>query len=566
MTTLVPATTPQNATTLNTVPRTITLQSLVSLIPLSQYWISEQDTLAQRTIRYRRYYDGDHDIKLTKEMTDILQDTGADGSLAINLMPSVVDTKVDRCVVQSIEGVEEAPQTPEPPIDDTAVPKPVTPAAPVKEVGPNKPTKWAQEVADLNYFDILQGDVAEATIRDGNGYVMVGWDNEKQQIRMTFEPAWDGQTGMLIVYRSHNIPEPYAAIKVWQIEGETQAETTNLSVITRVNIYYKDKIEKYQSIDGGAFVSFIDKGKATHEYTWTMTDGTAIGLPVVHFRNAGRENYGVSELRNAISSQNALNRFNYSSIVATELTAFAIYKALGFAMETPVITPGVIIKMTKPIPRDQQVEFDKIPPSEITPIIDMMTNARKLLSEITRTPSPDIASSSNTSGEYLKQLEVGLVSKCRRYMTRAGQSWEQIFDLAWNIQQTYGKEKPPAYKRFFCRWKSPEVRNDAVEVQNATALEPIWGARQTLRAIGPIYDLDEEKIDKLMEEKKQDTPVQMQLPGMPGQPPNGPQQPGNKQQPGDKQNANITPEQAAQWNQMFSEMKKSMSNAKSAAA
>lgn len=489
----------------NATPTTTVLQMIANQLGLSTYWVQEQLVMARRVARVRRYYDGDHDVKLTSQMRKTLQVKDEDDGMAINLMASVVDTKSDRCVVQSIEGVEDkqADTTEQP--GEKAAPQIAAPKKPVT----NAVTTWAQEVSDNNDFDIVQGEQHEQTIRDGNGYLMVEWDNDKKQSVFTIEPAWDGQSGMLMVYKSRNIDKPYAAIKIWQIDDVAPSGTATatgvgtLSITTRMNVYYEDRVEKFIAKGfATAFEPFTDKGEKSNVLKWDMVDGKPIGIPVVHFRNAGRNNYGVSELRNAIPIQNALNRFHYSSVMAAELTAFAIYLELGLNRDTDAVTPGMTIQIPGPIPNDQQVDFKKIPGSDIKPILEMIDSERRLIAEVTRTPSPDLASGSgsNKSGEFLKQLEVGLIGKVRRFTTRAGASWELAFVLAWKIQQAYGTLKPPAYKRFLCRWQSPEIRNDAEIITNAVAAAPFMGKRQTLRNMAEPYELDEQKIEDIMQE------------------------------------------------------------------
>lgn len=482
-----------NSTNVNTLPVTVTLQGIADKYGLSTFWASEQEARGNRVARCRRYYDGDHDMTLNSFQKALLQVKDGDDGMALNLMPSVVDSKADRCIVQAIEGVEDdSPDTTEQTVSPNPNGKPQD-----KKPVVNESTKWAQEVMDNNDFDVIQDKVHRPAIRDGNNYVMVSWDNVKKQVALTVEPAWDGQSGMLMVYQSRNINKPYMAIKVWQIDGK--AADGKAAILTRINSYQEGKVDKYLVDETGQFTELpLEKGEIR---TWVLSDGTPIGIPIVPFRNDVRDNYGVSELRNAIPVQNALNRFHNSSIIAAELTAFPIYFEVNLNRDETTVMPGMVIKIND-VPKESPATLTKIEASDMTPILDMIEASRRRIAEITRTPSPDLSGGSQQSGEFLKQLEIGLVGKCNRFMNEAGSSWEQVFDLAWKVQQAFGTKKPPAYKRFVCRWKSPEIRNDTEVVTNAMKALPLLGEKQTMRNLSIVYpDLTEEKIEQIMQEK-----------------------------------------------------------------
>jgi hypothetical protein len=482
-------------TTPQAVTSVVTLDKFKKFVSISESWIAEQNVMARRVARYRRYYDGDHDMPLTTEMKELLRIQDSDDGLAINLMPTVVDTMADRCIVKSIEGVD---PTPESAVTDQSA----TPEAAAN--GPSKSSRWAQEIQELTRFDVIQGDVHQGAIRDGNTYLMVGWDNDKKQVCFYVEPAFDGVSGMLMIYRSRNSATPYAAVKVWQVEGETAPDSTVVETKTRCNVYYPDRIEKYIANGSEDFGPYLEDDRDTHIYPWTMGEGSseAIGLPVVPFRNGGRENYGISEMRNAIPPQNALNRFNYSAVMTAELTAFPIYLEVGFDRGTTKVTPGMVVRVPV-VSKDSHFEYKKIEGSSVEPILAMIDSQRKMIAEITRTPTLDLMGSDDSSGESLKQREIGLLGKVRRFTTRAGGSWEQVFDLAWRVQQAFGTVKPPAYKRFVCTWESPEIRNDVDTVKNAVAAEKVMGERQTLRNLAAVFNLTEEQIEAIIKEKQQ---------------------------------------------------------------
>lgn len=480
---------------INTLPvETDPLRVIAQHYGLSTYAVDEQEQRGKRVARYRKYDIGDHDIKLNEFMRKLLQfDSASEDTMAVNLCPTVIDSKNDRCIVQLVEGIEnDKADTTEQPVAEQQTDQPAE-----KKPTTNKVTEWSQEVATNNDFDVLQDNVHRAAIRDADSYVMVSWDNEKQQVVYDYEPAYDGQSGVMVIYTSNRIKTPYMGLKFWQIDEPN----TNGIISTRVNAYFHDKVEKWVIASNGTLTAHIDPKEKTRE--WVMPDGTAIGLPIIPFRNNPIGNYGTSELADVIPLQNALNRFHYSQIIAAELTAFAIYVSINMGEHSTAIVPGMTIKANG-ITKDMPFDFKKIEGSDLTSINETINNERRLIAEISRTPSHDLSSGGQQSGEFLKQLEVGLVGKCKRFHNHIGSSWEQVFDMAWKVQQAFGTKKPPqTYKRFVCQWKSPEIRNDAQIVNNAKAMSQFVSEKETLRQVAPVYDYTEEKIDKILEEKRE---------------------------------------------------------------
>lgn len=463
-----------------------TLNDIAKVISVSNSWITDMDKRGKRVAKYRRYQTGDHDQTLSddmKKMLRITEDSDTE-SLTVNYMDVVIQTMVDRLTLTSVDA------------DNTAA------------------SEWAQELLTDNRVDGLQAELHEAAIRDGDSFLMVSFDNETKSVKFTFEEAWDGATGIIPVYRSANVNKMYAALKVWQIDSwdETESNTPTGSskdaVLTRVNVYYPDRIERYGAVNNGGLAPFT--GTKTEPVNpvdqWVGKDGKPIGIPIIHFRNRGRSNMGQSEIKSAIAPQNALNRFFYSGIMGAELTAFAMYVAMGFDPGNDVM-PGKIIKIAKDgMDKEAAASFTKIESSDLSQIISMIELSCKKIGSITRTPAPEFYGASDTaSGEALKQHEIGLIGKVQRFQSRAGNAWEDTVMLAHKVQSAYGTKQPPAYKRFTASWKSAEIRDDTKMVDNALKVKDLVGERQTMRLLGDVFeDFTEENIDKFLKEKSKD--------------------------------------------------------------
>lgn len=434
-------------------------------------WIRDQEMMGEKVAQFRDYADGDHQANLTPEMRRMLRipNTGSLNEFNDNYMDVIIATMTDRLQVTAIEGDND------------------------------KATGWAADVLDRNRFDGMQHDTHDATILDGNSYVLVDWDSDGRRVRFTPEPAFDNRGGMLVLYEGRNQMTPLLACKIWFITTDSD----KIADTARVNVYYPDRIEKFIGATGTESLNRYEVEGEPWPAPWVDATGQPLGVPVVHFRNRGRlyNNYGVSEIENAIPLQNALNRTLYSMVMASELTAFQIRIAKGFTGPRD-ITPGMWVDITReggsPLQRDDVVDAYTLDSGTPEPFIEQ---ARWLVSEIgkiTRTPAPEFEQGANVSGESLKQREIGLLGKVRRFQVTAGNSWEDCMMLAHRVQSAFSNEQPPAVERFYARWRDPEIRNDSEAIDNILKVADRVDERTVLEMLGEIYDWDAAKIDGIL--------------------------------------------------------------------
>lgn len=436
-------------------------------------WIADEEIRAERVRLYREYVDGEHRANMTPEMRRLLRLNTSTSGLEFNdnYMDIVVQTLADRIEVSGVE------------TDDRAL------------------EEWAQALFRRTRFDNLQAIVHEAAIRDGDAFVMVEVDPATRYPRLVYEPAYDGTNGMIVLYESVAAQRPMLAAKVWQLMPTSDAGKTSL----RINVYYADRVERYIQRGGGALETFEDGGIP---YTQPLmgVDGAELGLPVIHFRNrrASYDNYGISELNNAIPLQDALNRNLYSMVMAAELTAFRIFTAKGF--EVPgALTPGMIINMSggQAVGKDDVLEFGAIEGADLTQFISLSTHYAQEIARVTRTPAPELIGT-NASGEARKQYEVGLVGKARRFQVSAGSAWEDCIEIAHRMETTYGGRSIPPWRETWIRWRNPEVRNQKDIVEMALLAAPlIKDERTLLRLIAGAFDLSPSQIDTIIEANAQ---------------------------------------------------------------
>ena len=427
-------------------------------------WADKQAELGDKVAVYRRYAAGDHDAKLTDKMKQMLRiGTSNFDRFNDNYMDIVIQTPTDRLQLTGLE------------TDNDAA------------------TQWVSALLDANRLDALQIDVTEAAIRDGNTYLLCSWDKELKQVRLTHELAWDGDSGMMVVHDSFN--RVILGVKSWQEQ---------MGNVTRVTLYYPDHIERYASGDDSELHPFEDAdGPADQPFIW---NGQPIGCPVIHIPNRGTswDAFGTSEIEDAIPIQNALNRTMHSMVMAAELTAFQVKWGMGFIFP-PDLTPGMCINIGdgKAISKDEHVDLGVLEQGEIMPYIQQAQWLTSEIGKITRTPAPEFMGSDTASGEALKQREIGLIGKCKRFQVKAGNRWEDAIRVAWGVQAAFGGNLPPAFETISAQWAEIELRNDTAVIENAKVLAEMGYAEEALRQMAPVFGWGEKKIKELLEQKAQ---------------------------------------------------------------
>jgi hypothetical protein len=490
-------------------------------------WIADQQIRADQVALYRRYADGDHDGDLTSDMRSLLRvGTRPETTAPFNLnrMDNVIQTVNDRLEVTAIEDANEDKQAPAAnATEPAALATPETvPALPRPEPSPMtalaKPdidpvADWIEDIQQFSRFDAMQQEVHEGALRDRVSYVFANWNADAGKVEFIHEPAYDGTSGMLVLWQRRMRSEMMAAVKVWQITSETG----NIADTMRVNVYYPNRIEKFIAVsnatalmpyyedDDPATVFEDDSGRQF--IPWTLNgspDGESIGVPVVPFINRPQPytNDGRSEIEDLIPIQDAANRLMYSMVLAAELTAFQNRVARGFSPPSG-LTPGawIAISPEQPLDKEKIADVDVLPAGQVTPYIEALHFCIQQIDQISRTPNPETMGSSASSGEALKQREIGLLGKVKRAQIGFGNAWEDCFKLAARVQQAFGSA-PPVFEQLRAVWRDPEIRNRSNQVENILKLEKIMGREWAARQVGKIYDMSDAEIQAVLDEQQ----------------------------------------------------------------
>lgn len=462
-------------------------------------WAEVTEAWGKKVALYRKYVDGEHRLDLTKEMAELLRiKQNEDERFAVNYAELVVTKMADRLIVERVEAVS------------TGEGQTVTKAA----------NEWAKNIADENRFDALQIDVNEATLGDGDSFVMIDpapLKEGKEYPGFVHEPAFDGEVGVIPVYdrKRRNM---VAAVKIWEEAGFEGY---------RVNIYYEGRVEKWHLEDDSLTPVPVGEGEKAagseddnnNVVAWTMNDGTPIGVPFGHFKNRSKTSRtrGKSEIAPMIPAQDVLNRTFMSMTLTGELTAFQRLVFLGIPAQDNM-SPGVIIEATEKdadgnsqvgIPKESLVDVKALPAGEIVPFVQQAQFAIEQIGAVTDTPLPKETTAARESGETLKQKESGLLAKVRKTQVKFGNVWEDVFKLAHRVQQAYGNPQPVEIERFNTVWQDAQVRNDTEVVDNAMKVRDEVGHQKFLEIVAPVFDLDEDAIKDIVKQKETEDEARM---------------------------------------------------------
>jgi len=377
----------------------------------------------EREDRYRacrQYYDGQHDTQLTDRQRQYLQLKMGE-EFNGNYCPIVVDSLVERLTVTGFEADESAQEV-----------------------------FW--EWWKLNRMDHQQGIVHTGAVRDGDAFVIVGWDNDEQRPTFAYEQAFDGEEGTMVHY-SRDTRKPMFASKRWEDDEKRD----------RLNLYLPDRVERYVADDGGDWAPFTGNG------AWREPWGDAenpLGIPVVHFAHRDQGyNWGRSDLRDVMPLQNAFNKAIIDLVAAADTTAFRIYTMIGDDPSGLEITPGCWVYSTKPPSGEDSASIGHIPGEDLSKLIEFKDAFAMEIARVSRTPLSFFQISGHRPAEgTLKQEESGLVARAGKAQVGFGNAWEDVMKMAAKLSNHFGPaegtQKLPEDLQIDTQWQDAETRND----------------------------------------------------------------------------------------------------------
>jgi hypothetical protein len=463
-------------------------------------WAADEQLRAEKVALFRDYADGDHRNNMTPEVRRALniKKAGSLNEFNANHCQVIPDTMNDRLRLTGIEAASPASQ-------------------PARAQGEKDPLQaWIENILNDNRVDDLQTDIHDAALIEAETYVLVDMEEKPdgtRRVRLTHERAFDGSYGIIPKYETTSSKSLLYAVRIWHITSETVADTI------RVNVYYADRIERFISRSAtpgaiGTLEEYEDDGQP-FRLAWTMNgqpNGEPIGVPVIPFRNRGSQR-GVSEIENVIPLQDALNRTLYSMVYSAEMSAFDIKGLVGAQMPA-ALTPGMALSFYPKNPDTGEavtptavtqawmdgIRFLQYQQATLEPYLAQAAWLIDQMYEVTNTPRE--SSGDNASGESLKQRDIKLIGKCERFQIKAGNSWEDVAEMAWNVQQAFSMEKPPPYEAFTAKWQPAEIRDDKQTIDTVMRLwnngNGLLDDETAVSEIAPFFDWNEQKQKEIV--------------------------------------------------------------------
>jgi hypothetical protein len=446
-------------------------QQLEQLIHM-QSLVARQNEQAEKVLALRRYYDNLHPILLTRRQREYLGDLLSDEEFpfAHNHVKSVIDTLRERLSVTgvSIEGVQEdAANTPE------------------AQVGTAFWEWWTKARLDSEQIRLYR-----RALRDGVTYIMVDYDPDKQRPRFSLHhvDAGDREPGIVM----HRDPSDanrvlFATRHFTTFDPLNPGETGR----QRKTVYLPDQIRKYIMGRSGQWEQYMDAGDVMWPLPWTDRTGAPLGVAVVEFANPGG-----SEVEQIIGLQNALNKAWLDLLAAADTSGFPLIAVeydssrlgprLGATADSDADNTGADEIRLSP---GRAIEIDdatvhRLEAADMGQMIAVIDRIEQAISGVSRTPAyylRPVGGSDVPSGEALKQLESGLVRRAEERQLVFGQAWEDVFTLAYRVNQAYGPSLPELDEpSIHVEWADANVRNDQVIASTAESHQRLGVPQATL--------------------------------------------------------------------------------------
>jgi hypothetical protein len=429
---------------------------------------------------YTRYYDGDHRLAFaTAQFKEAFGDLFE--AFATNWCGIVVDVAVERLAVQG-----------------------------VRFFGDEDEDAWTMWNANrLDAGSILAHTEA---IKCGSAYVIVGPPRVEGG-----EPVITAEHPSQVVVATDPADRlrRLAALKKYRDEnGDTVCV-----------VYLPDRIVPFSrstiSRVVQAFGLVLPDGLAGEaDYDLVLEEDNPIGVvPVVPLENAPNLlTGGASDLKPAISLNDAANKFFSDMIHASEYMAFPQRVMTGVELPRDPVTGEVLedFQLRAAVGRlwafeGEEAKVFELPAGSLSNYVEGVDLAVQHLAAQTRTPPHYLlARLVNISGDALKAAETGLVARVRRKHVDFGDGWEETIRLGFAWRSVYGgnakdKERSETMEAELI-WRDPESRNpgavsdslikkQAVGVPWEKLMEEAGYSPQEIRRLEKLKQ-EEEKVEE----------------------------------------------------------------------
>lgn len=421
---------------------------------------------------YQEYYDGEHKTQLTDRQREYLESAGI--KFAENFCETIVDVATERMNVVGFGAGDNEP------------------------LAEHLSTTWQR-----NRMDSKQTTIFNQSAVKGDAFVIVDLD---PQLRARY--TWNRSENVKVIYSDDSDEKEYA-VKRWNTSATSFLNPSG-DAITRMNLYYPDRIERYYTN------SDSEQGSATWQ-RWTEIDritglpqswplpwidsaGEPLGVPVIHFTNKAQDRrYGRSELRGVIPQQEALNKNLLDLWSVLDLIGDGAWWATGVDDGNLTRATGELVWTANELAKFGQ--FDAADPKGM---LDSIAALLHRMASRSRTPLHLLMMGEGQlpSGESLKTAEAPLVKKVEDRNVESGNSIEDMSIMGVKLEMAFGNPEAtydPDSDIIETQWDDPQSRNETAFLGDLETKLRIGVAKDTvLREAG--YDPDEEREKRQVDE------------------------------------------------------------------
>lgn len=419
-------------------------------IPDAENWVAEITDWGERVQLYRDYTEGKHRVVLTERQRGNLK---VHEPFSVDYTDTIVRSMSERLVVEEIVDTDGAE------------------------------TEWLEALLERSDFDILQMQLHNAAVRDGDAYVTITRNvlpepAAEPELRLAVDFAWNGRVGIIpIRYDSNGML--LEAVKVFEYQGERYAWHYGENLITK----YLVVEEALETTEDGV-------------EAWESSM-----LPIVPFSNRREPGYemGVSEIAKVLPSQDSLNMTMLDMLMDSRMTAFRLYFAKGFEVDAAALAPGMIIEVSESNPdKLSNIDFSVVSGATSYNYIDQLDRIVDFMADVSNTPLQS-KWGANESGEARRQRESGLLAKIDAAQVYFGNSWELVAVAAAQIARDFGRTGD--MPRFTVIWEEPEVRSDQAIIEQAVMVYNVTRSLELfLNMINRTLGWDKEEVEKFIKE------------------------------------------------------------------
>jgi hypothetical protein len=345
------------------------------------------------------YYDGkESEVFLHQRWYRLLKSNGVD--FKFNFTRTVVDSVLNRLEIANIMGTSESG------------------------------TNVIKQTWEQNDMLLDQDEIHRKALTYGDCYVIV-WPDETGTVTINY----NSPLNTVIIYDEENPRIKKYAAKVWQMTE------TNGSKSMRLNLYYPDRIEKYESVAGDLDVlnqQTIFTLIETVENPWNE-------IPVFHFRT--QKQYGRPEHFDGYGPQDAVNKLIATHMYTVDYQGAPQRYALGFGgngdeyedfNEDSVKRDNLGSLQNGPGQLwflkgvDKVGQFD---PADHKAFTEPTREYVRAMASLTNTPLHYFERTGNVpSGEALRTAEAPLMKKVHDRQQSFGSAWRDLFRFVLRIE------------------------------------------------------------------------------------------------------------------------------------